>query len=82
MDRYDELILLLTVPVVIRTSTKYFSKKKTCALHEKASLMIIRLTHLETLKTFQLKFYRLFFLKQRWTFLKIQDLKENIEFSA
>ena len=45
------------------------------------SLMIIRLTHLETLTTFQLKFYRLFILKQR-TFLKIQDLKENIEFSA
>ena len=33
--------------------------------HEKASLMIIRLTHLITLKAFQLKFYRRFVLKQR-----------------
>ena len=65
MDRHDELILLQTVPVVIRTNTNYFSKEKTCMLHEKASLMIIRLKHLETLKVFQLKFYRLFILKQR-----------------
>ena len=64
MDRLDELILLQTVPVVSRTSTNYFSKEKTCTLHEKASLMIIRLTHLKTLNTFQLKFYRLFVLKQ------------------
>ena len=82
MDKHDELILLQTRPVVIRTSTNYFSKQKTYTQHEKASLMIIRLTHLETLKTFQLKFYRLFILKQRRIFLKIQDLKENIEFSA
>ena len=64
MDRHDELILLQTVPVVSRTSTNYFSKEKICTLHEKASLMIIRLTHLETLKAFQLKFYRPFVLKQ------------------
>ena len=37
---------------------------KICTLHEKANLMIIRLTHLETLKAFQLKFYRPFVLKQ------------------
>ena len=37
---------------------------KIYTLHEKASLMIIRLTHLETLKAFQLKFYRPFVLKQ------------------
>ena len=44
-----------------------FSKGKTCTLHEKASLMhmIIRLTHLQTLKAFQLKCYRLFILKNR-----------------
>ena len=64
MDRHDELILLQTVPVVSRTSTNYFSKEKIRTLHEKASLMIIRLTHLETLKAFQLKFYRPFALKQ------------------
>ena len=82
MDRHDELFLLQTVPVVSRTSTNYFSKEKICTLHEKASLMIIRLTHLETLKAFQLKFYRLFVLKRDEFFEKIQDLKENIEFSA
>ena len=82
MDRHDELILLQTVPVVSRTSTNYFSKEKTCTLHEKASLMIIRLTHLKTLKAFQLKFYQPFALKKRRIFLKIQDLKQNIEFSA
>ena len=44
-----------------------FSKGKTCTLHEKASLMhmIIRLTHLQTLKAFQLECYRLFILKNR-----------------
>ena len=70
MDRLDELILLQTVPVVIWTSTNYFSKEKTCTLHEKASLTIIRLTHLKSLNAFQLKFYRLFVLKQM-NFLKI-----------
>ena len=64
MNRHDELILLLTVPVVSRISTNYFSKEKTCTLHEKASLMIIRLTQLKTLNAFQLKFYRLFVLNQ------------------
>ena len=65
MDRHDELALLQTRPVVSWTSTNYFSKEKTYTLHEKASLMIIRLTHIETLKAFQLKFYRPFVLKQR-----------------
>ena len=64
MNRHDELILLLTVLVVSRTSTNYFSKEKTCTLHEKASLMIIRLTQLKTLNAFQLKFHRLFVLNQ------------------
>ena len=44
MDKHDELILVQTVPVVSRTSTNDFSKEKTCTLHEKAGLMIIRLT--------------------------------------
>ena len=62
MDRHDELILPQTLPVVSWTST--IISLKICILHEKASLMIIRLTHLETLKAFQLKFYRPFVLKQ------------------
>ena len=65
MERHDELILLQTVPVVSRTSTNYFPKETTCTLYKKASVMIICLTHLETLKAFQLKFYRPFVLKQR-----------------
>ena len=41
----------------------------------------IRLTHLETLKAFQLKFIDLSFLN-RDEFLQIQDLKKNVEVSA
>ena len=52
MDRHDELILPQIEPVVIRTSTNYFPKETIYTLHEKASLMIIRLTHPETLKHF------------------------------
>ena len=66
MDKHDELILLQTVPLSFGPAQiTDFSKGKTCTLHEKASLMIIRLTHLQTLKAFQLKCYRLFILKNR-----------------
>ena len=40
MDKHDELTLLQTVPVVIRTSTNYFSKEKTCTQHEKATIIV------------------------------------------
>ena len=57
------------------------SLKKRHARYMRKLVRNIRLTHLETLKAFQLKFIDLSFLN-RDEFLQIQDLKKNVEVSA
>ena len=81
MDRHYELILLQTVPGPLSVGPAQIiiiSLKKRHARYMRKLVRIIRLTHLETLKAFQLKFISLSFLN-RDEFLQIQDLKENVE---